>query len=206
MHTPAVRNFQYPSPPGDLSEAAVAEGNPRALQQNMARELEKARMEGLREGEGRAQRGFEQAINKEREAIASALRDFALERELYIARVEAEVVQLSLAIARKILHREAQLDPLILAGLVRVALSNLNDSSEVQVRVHPSQAQAWRELLARRKDASCSPEIVEDPAIQPTECTLLTKMGCTDLGLETQLKEIETGLFDLLAQRPRTIE
>jgi flagellar biosynthesis/type III secretory pathway protein FliH len=31
---------------------------------------------------------------------------------------------------------------------------------------------------------------------------LETELGITDLSLETQLKEIEQGLFDLLAQRP----
>ena len=33
-------------------------------------------------------------------------------------------------------------------------------------------------------------------------CILETELGSTELGLESQLKEIETGLFDLLAQRP----
>ena len=41
-----------------------------------------------------------------------------------------------------------------------------------------------------------------DAALEPNQCELETELGVTDLNLETQLKEIEQGLFDLLAQRP----
>ena len=47
------------------------------------------------------------------------------------------------------------------------------------------------------------PEIVEDASVLPQSCILETDMGSTELGIETQLKEIENGLFDLLAQRPQ---
>ena len=47
-------------------------------------------------------------------------------------------MQLALAIARKILHREAQVDPLLLAGMVRVALEKIESHTKVSVRVHPA--------------------------------------------------------------------
>jgi hypothetical protein len=42
----------------------------------------------------------------------------------------------------------------------------------------------------------------EDSALRPGECRLETSLGSTEVGLESQLKEIETGLLDLLAERP----
>ena len=42
-----------------------------------------------------------------------------------------------------------------------------------------------------------------DPTLGPGHCILETELGSTDLTLETQLKEIEQGFFDLLAQRPK---
>jgi flagellar assembly protein FliH len=42
-----------------------------------------------------------------------------------------------------------------------------------------------------------------DATLGPGRCMLETELGSTDLTLETQLKEIEQGFFDLLAQRPR---
>ena len=49
-------------------------------------------------------------------------------------------MQLALSIARKILHREAQLDPLLLAGIVRVALEKIDGATEVVLRVHPQKS------------------------------------------------------------------
>ena len=65
----------------------------------------------------------------------------------YFQRVEAEAVALAVAIARKILHREAQVDPLLLAGVVRVGLDNVAAGTRVRLRVHPQQVQAWKEFL-----------------------------------------------------------
>ena len=41
-----------------------------------------------------------------------------------------------------------------------------------------------------------------DPSIEVHNCILETELGTTELGLDAQLKEIEQGFFDLLAQRP----
>jgi flagellar biosynthesis/type III secretory pathway protein FliH len=46
------------------------------------------------------------------------------------------------------------------------------------------------------------PELSGDASLDSNRCQLETELGVTDLSLETQLKEIEQGLFDLLAQRP----
>ena len=39
-------------------------------------------------------------------------------------------------------------------------------------------------------------------SVEAHNCILETELGTTELGLEAQLKEIEQGFFDLLAQRP----
>ena len=48
------------------------------------------------------------------------------ERDRYLHAVEHEVVKLALAVAARILRREAQMDPLLLTGAVRVALGQLS--------------------------------------------------------------------------------
>jgi flagellar assembly protein FliH len=47
-----------------------------------------------------------------------------------------------------------------------------------------------------------SPELVGNPGLKRGECALETEVGSTQICLETQLKEIEQGFFDLLDQRP----
>ncbi len=162
-----------------------------------------ARECGIKEGEARARSDHEKKLAIERQAIVQALQSFAREREEYFGRVESEVVGLALAIARKILHREAQVDPLLLAGVVRVGLEKVATGTRVRLRVPPEQVGVWQEFFARQPDMQPTPELMGDANLSHGHCLLETELGSTDLALETQLKEIEQGFFDLLAQRPR---
>jgi flagellar assembly protein FliH len=165
--------------------------------------IARARQLGREEGLAEARKNFDEQQARERSAIAAALAQFTHDRGAYYAKLETEVVQLALAIARRILHREAQVDPLLLAGIVRVALEKIEGATGVVLRVHPQIAADWKRYLAEHMDAGDIPEIVEDPALEPGCCLLETSMGSAQLGVELQLKEIEQGFTDLLAARPR---
>ncbi len=164
-----------------------------------------AREAGRQEGEAQGRMAGEKQLAQIRESVTAALIGFARDRAQYYQQVESEVVQLALSMAGKILHREAQLDPLLLAGLVRVILEKIESATKVVVRVHPQQVSEWRGYFARHMEASQVPDVVEDPALQSDHCILQTALGTTDLGVGIQLKEIEQGLFDLLAKRPTGI-
>ena len=163
----------------------------------------RARELGREEGQAAARRNFDEQLARERSAIADALAQFTRDRGTYYTKLEKEVVQLSLAIAQKILHREAQVDPLLLAGIVRVALEKIEGATGVSLRVHPHVAADWQRYLASRMDPGDLPEIVEDAALEPERCVLETSMGTAQIGVEVQLKEIEQGFLDLLAARPQ---
>ena len=163
---------------------------------------EEARALGIREGEAQARERFERELAAEREALAKALQDFAREREAYFCRVEAEVVKLAVGIARKILHREVQVDPLLLAGVVRVALEKMAAGTSARLRVHPDHVYAWHDFFAHQQEHCPAPELLGDATLGMGHCVLETALGTTELSLEAQLAEIERGFFDLLAQRP----
>lgn len=172
-----------------------------ALAEAAARQA-RALAEGRQQGENAARQLFEGELSKERSKLAAMLAQFTRDRAAYFEKVEVEVVQLALSIARKILHREAQVDPLLLAGIVRVALEKIDGATKVVLRVHPQNAADWRRYLATQLDPAELPDIVEDAAQPDDCCTLETSMGTAVIGLEVQLKEIEQGLMDLLAARP----
>jgi len=158
---------------------------------------------GRQQGALECRTKFEEQLVAERAALPKALADFARDRAVYYQKLEEEAVRLALSIARKVLHREAQVDPLLLMGIVRVAIERIEGATGVALLVHPQQAAGWRRYLAARLEPGNLPEIVEDPALGPQQCVLRTSMGTADLGLEVQLKEIEQGLMDLLAARPQ---
>jgi flagellar assembly protein FliH len=164
-----------------------------------------AREAGLREGEAQARAAGEQHLAEVRESVSAALAGFARDRVQYYQQVETEVVQLALAIARKILRREAQVDTLLLAAMVRITLEKIESGTKVAVRVNPEQAAEWRGYFTHHMEASQVPDVVEDPAMHSDHCILQTALGTTEVGVEIQLKEIEQGLLDLLARRPTTV-
>ena len=175
-----------------------AEAASRAVREQTAHEA------GRQAGEAAARASFEAQLQQSRASTRKAVDDFARERAAYYQQVEGEVVQLALSIARKILHREAQVDPLLLAGIVRVALDQIENNTKVVIRVNPGQGANWREFFSRDANRQNLPEVVDDAALEAGRCVLQTTMGTTELGVEAQLKEIEQGLTDLLAQRPRS--
>lgn len=158
---------------------------------------------GVREGENRAKSALETQLNAARGAIAAAIEQFKSERESYFNRVEPEAVQLALAIAQKILHREAQIDPLLLTGMVRVALEKMESGTLVRLRTHPDDIRTWSDYFDRQSDSIEKPELAGDNNLQRGECALETEFGSTRMSLELQLKEIEQGFLDLLEQRPQ---
>jgi flagellar assembly protein FliH len=163
--------------------------------------VEFARAEAVATTERRLLHGYEEKSAKEAAGIQRALELFLVERKNYFSRIESEVVHLALAISAKILHRQAQVDPMLVAALVRVAVDKLHDGSSVSVRVSPLQAEKWREYLADPLNGS-KIAIVEDAHLGPEDCILETDLGSANFSIEAQLKEVEQGFFDLLAQRP----
>lgn len=168
---------------------------------DISSQLAQARAEGAREAEQRIRAEYEQKLVAARTPIAHAIQKFGEERNEHYARVEAEVVQLALAIAGKILHREAQVDPMLIAALVRIAIEQMREGSNVTVRVSPAQAQNWKRYFAGISMAHV--EVAGDAQLSDQDCILDTELGSANFGLDAQLKEVEQGFFDLLALRPK---
>jgi flagellar assembly protein FliH len=160
-----------------------------------------ARSEAVAETETRLRAEYDARSAAEAAKIQKALELFVDERKDYFSRVESDVIHLALAIAAKILHREAQIDPMLVAALIRVAVDKMNDVSSVSVRVAPAKAEKWREYLANSQKGSAI-SVVEDADLSMDDCILETDLGSANFSIDAQLKEVEQGFFDLLAQRP----
>jgi flagellar assembly protein FliH len=168
--------------------------------------IQAAYEKGLAEGKASARSDFEKTIGELRSQISNALLSFSKERADYFVRVESEVVRLSLSVARKILHRESQIDPLVLTGVVHVALQKLNSDTTVRLRTNPEEARFWSDYFRQSNDMFPAVDVSGDPSLAQGHCILETDFGSTQISLDTQLKEIELGFFDLLEHRPKGAE
>jgi flagellar assembly protein FliH len=185
----------------DLGEDVVCEVNAadearrvEALRmEEMLRVREEGRAEGLVEGERRRK----EDIEIERSAVSHLCTGFAKERKQYFAEVEGEVVKLALAIAARVLQRESAMDPMLLKGVVAVALAKLGDAKGAVLRLHPGDAAMWHDAMRHS-----GLEVAGDASMERGELRLEAAGGVAELGVAAQLVEVERGFFDLMARRP----
>jgi flagellar assembly protein FliH len=157
---------------------------------------ERGRQEG-RQTEREAQAAALAAEEERRKRqLAALIESFTAERDRFLHAVEQEVVKLALAVAARILRREAQMDPLLLAGAVRVALGQLAGASEVLLRVPAAEADLWKETIALVPKLAMKPAVVAGEEMRLGDCVIESKVGTVDLGVRSQLGEIERGFFD----------
>ena len=81
----------------------------RSQAEQMSERIEIARSEAKIEARREWETELEKKVAKERASILKACEEFSKERAKYFAGVEGEVVKLALAIAARVLHREASL-------------------------------------------------------------------------------------------------
>jgi flagellar assembly protein FliH len=206
-----IESFSYPADPhapyhpsfgwiDPAAEGGDASASAASLEQRLAEESRRAFEAGRERAldDQRKAHAAEQAAAREREKrqLAGLVESFQAERDRYLHAVEAEVVRLALGIAARILRREAQMDPLLLTGAVRVALGQLSTSTEVRLRVPSADLPLWTEAIALLPNLPVKPTVVGEDGLRLGECRVETRLGSVDLGIRSQLGEIERGFFD----------
>jgi flagellar assembly protein FliH len=197
--------LQATLPPGAelLWEEPHAPSLKHALDEEEVKRREREAWEqGFQEAEKQTRAKLEKALAEERAALAAALAEFARGREDYYQQIESEIVKLVLSIARKVLDREAHVDPMLLRGIVRVALEKMANGSVIKLRVPLDQAEGWRSAVRPLAARDLKVEICADERLVGPRCVIVTEAGETDASLDAQLEEIERGFVDLLTHHP----
>jgi flagellar assembly protein FliH len=169
------------------------------LEQQVERRAKESREAGHREGEaaGRAQAAA--ALQPVIEKLARAIQEIAGLRPRLMREAAADLVGLSLGIARRILHRELSVDPAALEGLVSCALQKLPGQEICRIRIHPELEPGFREALAREGRGGLP--LFADGTLERGAVLVETARGKLDASLETQLAEIGRGLADRLPEK-----
>jgi flagellar assembly protein FliH len=179
------------------SDAARRQARTGEVQAAHEQGLREAYASGMREGEAASKQKAESQVREVVEKLAATVTDVAGTRNDAIRRAEADMVRLSIEIARRILHRELSVDTSALEALIRAALEKLRSQEVYRVKVHPDQEQLVRACL---QQIGRNPEIeVISDLTQPRGGAVFEiSRGSLDASVETQLREIERGLADQL--------
>ena len=126
--------------------------------------------------------------------LAATLDDLVRVRDQMIRHTEKQMVQLALAVARRVLHREVSVDPTAMLTMMRVVLERVSDAARISVRLNPADHQAVTAALA---DAPTSDQIavMADPRVPRGGCKVECEYGDIDAGVDAQIQEIARALL-----------
>jgi flagellar assembly protein FliH len=171
-----------------------------AMENHAAHDAHLAALEREAFGKGFAQgeRAGAEAAGQRGEAmlhhLAQTLVELTNVRAEMIRQTERQMVQLALAIARRIVHREVSLDPDLLMAMARVALERLGDTARVTVRLHPDDyAAAGASRVTEHTSSNVT--IVADARLSRGACRIESDMGLLDIGIDAQLQEVGRALL-----------
>jgi flagellar assembly protein FliH len=155
---------------------------------------------GLRAGEAAARKSQDEQIRATMELLAKTVAEVSSIRGETIRRAEADTVRLAIEIARRILHRELSVDPLALEALIKAAITRLQAQEIYCVHVHPDLESLMRACLEQAGRGSAV-ELISDRALAKGGASFEITRGTLDASLDTQLREIEYGLADVIRRR-----
>lgn len=192
-------------PPPEIVEEEEEKPSAEVLEaQERARQIrfmvDAAREEAAAQVRAEMQEETRMQVEAERARVHSLLALFSEERARWFRRAEIEIVELALAIARRVLDRELRMDPLALQEIARAAVNRVQDGSGVVLHVSPTRMADWRSAFAGRPDL----EVLADPALVEDACVIDTTFGRVELGVGVQLEEISERFREMVGG-PRRI-
>lgn len=180
----------WPSPPPIAAPAAAPS----------AESLDAIEREAFTKGYAQGERAGNEAAVARADAmlrrLAQTIEELQALRGELIHRTERQVVELALAIARKVIQREASIDHDLLIAMARVALDRLADTATASIRLHPEDhAAVVGRSTAALTAAGHAVEIAADPAVRRGSCVVRSDVGSIDVGVGAQLDELTRALL-----------
>lgn len=177
----------------DRSEGTDEDRGTRDLSEIEREAFQKAFEEGRRSGMEVAEKKMAAMLRKFSQSIA----ELAELRPGIFKATEREVVELSIEIAKKLVHREISIDEKIIATFVRVALDRLTTKSSLKVYLNPADFEVVQENLHQilANDPDRVVELKVDDTLGRGDCVVESDYGSVDARISEQFKEIENGLL-----------
>lgn len=155
---------------------------------------------GKKEGELATQEALEAIMQGEIAKISKLMNTVIGSGALLRRQAEEDLVRLSIAIARRILHREVLVDSEALLGLTKAALSKVDQREIHVIRAHPETLPLIERILQQSGNQRRM-ELRGDARLDRGSLFIETARGELDASVETQLQEIERGFADIVGNQ-----
>jgi flagellar assembly protein FliH len=131
------------------------------------------------------------AVTKRLEGIIRELEDYEKKKANELL---SQIIDLSLEIAKKVIHKEVELDKNIVMYVAQDAIKKLEENEEnIIIKVNPLDYEVMIANINLLKEQSGVKNIAIEPlsAISPGSCYIETKTGEIDARIEEQIKEVK---------------
>ncbi|WP_235680117.1 FliH/SctL family protein [Paenibacillus albicereus] len=159
---------------------------------------------GFQSGRDEAEKQLREEWEQRIQEASSILESSYAMREQIIQEAEPFLIELSCAIAEKLVGRQLTLEPDWAAELVKKALSRRKEHGVIVLCVAPAQlaaVQAARDELELSIDSQAELQILPDASVKDHGCVIRSAFGSIDARIDTQLAEIKRELVQLAQQR-----
>lgn len=159
---------------------------------------------GFQQGLGDGMRAAAEEQQAVTTRLGALLHDVSADTEAFVRGLEDDVIELALAVAEKVIAREVKLDRQIVLDVVRSALSEVHDATELRIRCHPDDAvileSRWEGMLPR--SVAERSELVPDELVEQGGVVVETRIGYVDSQLKTRLNQIVNSFQGVLDGEP----
>jgi flagellar biosynthesis/type III secretory pathway protein FliH len=153
--------------------------------------------QGRSEGEAAARSELEPRLAAAVADLAGAAAAIESARGELLKRAEEELVELAVAIARRVIATEVTAGREVAASLARRAIGRLRGAGAIRLLVHPSEVQRLQqqiEVAARDEFAGLSIEVDGSPLVAPGGVVARTTARTVDARIEAQLESVASEL------------
>ncbi len=167
---------------------------------------EEAYAAGFAAGEEQGFEAGQQRLQVMLEHLGQALQEVGRLRSRLFEQSERELLELSLAIARKVLHHEASVNRDGILSLIRAGIKRVSQRQELRIKVHPDDilcTVSYKARLMSFLDGIETMTFEEDETVPPGSCVVETPTEIVDLRWEEQLEELAVSLFETYAREQR---
>ena len=162
--------------------------------QNKVRELENEGYEkGYASGYDKGVKDGEKETAAKLKRLEGIIKEIEGYKEKKVSELLPQFIDLSMEIAKKIVHKEIELDKDVVVHIARDAVKRIEESVEdVVIKVSPMDYEVMIAHLNELKEQSGLKNIIIEPhqAISPGGCYIETRTGEIDARIEEQIEEI----------------
>lgn len=175
-----------------IKQRAYEEGH----QQGQEQGYQEGLVKGRQAGQDELQLVINQGIAKTQQMLLATDKD----AKQMMKDAERQIIDIALAVARKILAYEIAENPMVVLPLVKAALEKVSDQEEIVIRVSSEDFEAV--LLAKKELQNMvgrehALKITPDRTIESGSCVIDTSYGTVDARVDTQFSTIKKVLEDL---------